>query len=158
MQLRRPLLRLIQRKPRNSKKRLLDKAFVLDFLMVGLFIGLAVTAAFLIAFKRDGNLIHAQTIAFSSLVFVQLLNAFSARSFTKSVFRKNPFGNLFLILAIYASVLMVILMIYSPILNLVLKTTSLFPRDLFLVFCASIVPFVFLEILKVFGMREKISY
>lgn len=143
--------------PRDAKQRLLNKAFVLDFLMVGFFIGLAVTASFLIAFKRDGDLLHAQTIAFSSLVLVQLLNAFSARSFVKSVFRKNPFGNLFLILAVYTSVLMVILMIYSQTLNVILKTTSLLPRDLFLVFCAAVLPFLFIEFLKASGAREKLA-
>ncbi len=145
---------LMQHSPRDPKKRLLNKKFVLDFLIMGTFIGGAVTTVFLLAFKRDGNLIHAQTIAFSALVLVQLLNAFSARSFTKSVFRKNPFGNLFLILAVYASILMVVLMIYSPVLNSILNTTALLSRDLFLVFCASVVPFVFLEIFKISGFRR----
>jgi Ca2+-transporting ATPase len=146
---------LMQHPPRDTQKRLLNKRFVLDFLIMGLFIGGAVTTVFLIAFKKDGNLMHARTIAFSALVLVQLLNAFSARSFTKSFFRKNPFGNMFLILAIYTSILMVVLMVYSPILNSILKTTSLLPKDLFLVFCAAVIPFVFIEILKISGLRAK---
>lgn len=50
---------------------------------------------------------HASTVAFATLVVVQLINTFSARSFTESAFRIPLGGNILLIVAILSSLLMV---------------------------------------------------
>ena len=157
---------LMTQKPRDTKEKVMSKKFIQDFLFVGIIIGLSVTGAFLWTLysdfgiwpynAADNNLIHAQTVAFVSLVFVQLINAFSARSESLSIFKQNIFENKFLLLAIFTSILMVLLMIYVPFFNQVLKTSPLDASDWLVVLIASVVPLFFIEIKKfVFLKKQK---
>ena len=91
---------------------------------------------------------HAMTVAFTSLVFVQLVNAFSSRSYSRSVFCQNPFSNVFLVMAILSSVALVMSMIYIPFLNTILKTTPLTLDDWGVVAVASLIPLVVVETRK----------
>ena len=148
---------IMQRPPRDPKKRLLNKNFVQYFLGIGLVIGASVTGAFLYTLMGDGwtfdqglnvEVTHAVTVAFVSLVFVQLLNAFSARSNRTSIFRQNIFSNHFLILALMSSVLMTLLMVYVPWMNMILKTTPLNAADWGVVAIASVIPLIVVELRK----------
>ncbi len=153
-----PEKNLMNRPPRNVKEKLMKGYFVKSFLMVGSVIGLSVTMAFLYTLEKDGwafgmaddaiDLKHSMTVAFASLVIVQLVNAFSARSFKVSVFKKNPLSNHFMIVSILTSLLLVFAMLYIPILNDLLKTVPLHADDLIVVGLASIIPLIFVEILK----------
>lgn len=67
---------------------------------------------------------HASTVAFTTLVVVQLINTFSARSFTQSAFRIPLGGNILLVVAMVTSLLMVMIMLYTPI-NTFLHTVPL---------------------------------
>ncbi len=150
---------LMKRPPRDTKQKVMQKSFVLHFLSTGIVIGSAVMFAFVFTIFRDGWAIgdpitgdwaHATTVAFAALVFVQLVNAFSARSFTQSIFTNNPIKNPFMIMAVFTSILMALLMIYLPWLNHILKTTPLDWFDWGLVAIASVVPLIYLEINKAF--------
>ena len=153
-----PEKNLMNRPPRNTKEKLMKSSFVKSFLMVGSMIGLSVTVAFLYTFMKDGwafgmgeNEIdekHAMTVAFASLVIVQLVNAFSSRSFTVSVFKKNPLSNQFMLVAIFTSLLMVLVMLYIPVLNVLLKTVPLDSEDWIVVSLASLIPLVLVELMK----------
>ena len=154
---------LMNKKPRNAKLKVLNKNFVIDFLITGFVIGISVTGAFLWTALNDGwvwgsdasiKLPHAMTVAFTSLVFVQMVNAFSARSHVRSLFTQNPFNNLFLVLSVFISILMVLSMIYLPALNTILKTTPLTTYDWWIVAIASLVPLIFVEGRKIF-IRSK---
>ena len=154
---------VMKQKPRNPKEKLMNKTFIYNFLLTGLIIGTTVTMAFLYTIIKDGwsfggalegDFTHGMTVAFTSLVMVQLVNAFSARSFTKSVFQKNPFENHFLLVAIFTSILLVLCIIYIPFLNGVLKTTPLSLNDWGVVFIASTVPLLFVEIKKYMAAKS----
>ncbi len=154
---------LMKEKPRDPKAKVMNKKFVLDFLMMGFSIGIAVTGAFLWTVFDDGwvwggephlHYPHAMTVAFTSLVFVQLVNAFSARSYFQSIFRQNPFSNHFLIVAIFTSILMVLLMLYVPFLNSILKTVPLSLADWGVVAVASLLPLVVVEMRKMVVRRS----
>ncbi len=143
--------------PRDIKKRVLNRAFVTDFFLTGSIVGASVTGAFLWTIFQDGwswgmgtsgEYHHAMTVAFTSLVFVQLVNAFSARSKTQSIIHQNPISNSFLVVAILTSILMVLLMIYAPFLNQVLKTVPLSMSDWGVVSIASLVPLLAVETRK----------
>lgn len=148
---------IMSQKPRDPKLKVLNKKFVLDFFILGIAVGGAVTMAFLYTVLNDGwkwgmstmgEYHHAMTVAFTSLVFVQLVNAFSSRSYSRSIFCQNPFSNIFLVIAILSSVALVMSMIYIPFLNDILKTAPLTFADWGVVGVASLVPLLVVELRK----------
>lgn len=153
---------LMKRPPRDIKKRVMNKKFIQYFVFTGLIVGLSVSGAYFWVLMRDGwtwgntdqDITHAQTTAFTALVFVQLVNTFSARSETISIFKQKIFSNYFLVLANISSVLMVLLMIYTPFFNRVLGTTSLYWADWGIIAGVSFIPLVFIEIWK-YIVRQK---
>ena len=158
-----PEKNLMTRKPRNTKEKLMSREFVTNFLITGCTIGVAVTLAFLYTLFADGwtygvpesefDIRHAGTVAFTSLVMVQLVNAFSARSFTRSIFQINPFSNHFMLVAIFSSLLLVLVMLYVPLFNTLLKTVPLEAFDWLLVLLASLVPLLVVEWQKSIARR-----
>ena len=145
---------LMKKKPRDPKGKVLNKQFVLDFLLIGGVIGVSVTGAFLWTVLEDGwtwgapvsgEYYHAMTVAFASLVFVQLVNAFSSRSDSRSIVCQNPFSNIFLVVAVLSSIALVMSMIYIPFLNEILKTAPLQATDWLVVAIASFVPLLVVE-------------
>ncbi len=165
-----PEKNLMVHKPRDPKQKLMSKDFVTSFFMVGATIGAASMAVFVWGLYQMGwqwgdglniemsALIKAQTLAFAVLVVVQLVNAFGARSFTRSIFAMNPFRNHFLVLAVMCSVLMVLMMIYVPLLNTLLKTAPLNLKDWGVVIVASLVPIIVFEGIKYFRTHYEQEY
>lgn len=151
---------LMKRKPRDPKQKLMRRGFVTHFVLTGLMTGGVMTLGFLYTLYQYGwrfssglevdpaVLVHAQTVAFTMLVVVQLINAFSARSFTRSVFAMNPFGNQFLLVSIFTSLLLVITMLYVPFLNQTLATHPLSLSDWGIVMVASLIPLFGVEAYK----------
>ncbi len=150
--------------PRDPKLRVMNKNFILSFFFMGSVIGVCVTGAYVWTLLRDGwswgdmsfDNIHAQTVGFTSLVFVQLLNTFSARSQTVSVFSQQLFSNHFLLLANISSILLVLLLLYVPFFNRVIGTTPLDGYDWGVVFAATVIPFLVLETRKYFLRHKKV--
>ncbi len=153
-----PEKNLMNRKPRNPNKKLMDKPFINDFLIIGVIIGFSITAAFLYTIHQDTNwwfgrnleisVEHGMTVAFTSLVLVQLINAFSSRSFTQSIFKQNLFNNSFLLIAVFTSMLMVLCIAYIPFLNNILHTEPLNLNDWGVILIASVIPLFAVEIRK----------
>lgn len=148
---------LMQRPPRDTKKKVMEADFVYHFLATGLIIGALVSIAFLFTIMRDGwafgqpingDWDHATTVAFVCLVCVQLVNAFTARSFTQSLFTNNPLKNPFMIMAVFTSLLMVLVMVYVPWMNTLLNTSPLSLQDWEVVAAVSFVPLAFIEFQK----------
>jgi Ca2+-transporting ATPase len=81
---------------------------------------------------RDGGagrtLRHAQTMAFTTLVFYQLFNALNARFEDRSAFHR-ALANRWLWLAIGASVALQLAVVYAPFLQRAFRTVALDPLD-----------------------------
>ncbi len=161
---------VMKKPPRDPKQKVLQKSFILDFLFIGIIIGISVLGVFLYALSINGwhwsddlslfdknnpHLLYAQTIAFATLVMIQLVNVFSARSETVSVFRTNPFSNKFLVIAVLSSIFIVLGIVY--LLNFALDTKPLTLTDWMIIMVASFIPLVIIEIRK-FWRRKKSSY
>jgi Ca2+-transporting ATPase len=75
-----------------------------------------------------GDLRHAQTMAFTTLMMFQLFNVFNARSDTATAFR-GLFANMWLWAAIGMSLALHAAVIYAPFLQQAFSTSSLSPGD-----------------------------
>jgi magnesium-transporting ATPase (P-type) len=84
--------------------------------------------ATVVSFVANRGIRHAQTLAFTTLVFYQLFNAFNARSEERSAFHK-PFANHWLWIAVLASIALQVAVLYAPFLQRAFRTVPLDLRD-----------------------------
>ena len=151
---------LMSKKPRDPKARILNKKFVISFIIAWFILWSCVIAIFILTLMWDGwswwmhsnfdeqKLKHAMTAAFAWLVTIQMVNTFSAISPNKSVFKTNYLKNPFHLFAVSMSFVFIFVLIYTPFLQDVIGTVSLSLKDWCLILVFSFVPLVYQEIKK----------
>ncbi|HZH60902.1 MAG TPA: calcium-translocating P-type ATPase, SERCA-type [Metabacillus sp.] len=131
---------LMKRKPRHPKEGVFARGLGWKVVSRGFLIGIVTLAAFMIVYYRNPDeLAYAQTIAFATLVMAQLIHVFDCRS-EKSIFERNPFGNLYLIGAVISSILLMLVVIYYPPLQPIFHTLPILARDWLLILGLSAIP------------------
>jgi len=112
---------IMKRKPRNSKENIINKPLGISIIVVGILI----TIFTLILFKINiSNVNKAQTIAFTSLVIFEIIRLEAIRS----NYGNSLFSNKYLIMAITSSIILQLIVIYTP-LNVFFKTIPLSFKD-----------------------------
>jgi len=140
---------VMKQAPRNPKEGIFARGLGYKIISRGILIGIVTLIAFMLAYENNPeNLIYAQTIAFTTLVMAQLIHVFDCRS-EESVFSRNPFGNMYLVLAVLSSLILVLVVIYWPPLQPVFHTVALRISDWMLVLALSALPTV------LFGFTKK---
>jgi len=108
---------IMKRKPRPRNERILNRRSLSSILFVGFVISVFV----LIIFKLNiGDVVKAQTMAFSSLVVFEIIRL----EMIRSDYKLSMFSNKFLILAVFLSFLLQLMVIYTP-LNVIFGTVPL---------------------------------
>ncbi|WP_114743734.1 cation-translocating P-type ATPase [Falsibacillus pallidus] len=131
---------VMRRKPRHHKEGVFARGLGWKVVSRGFLIGAATLISFMTIYHRDPNqLVYAQTIAFATLVLAQLIHVFDCRS-EKSIFARNPFGNMYLVWAVISSVVLMLAVIYVPGLQSIFHTVSIQPRDWMLVIGMASIP------------------
>ena len=144
---------LLQGNFERSKKYLIDKLMVQR--MVIMAVPMMIGTLFL--FKRyfESDLTHAWTISLTTLAVFQWFNAWNCRHESKSIFQMNPFANKFLVGATLIVISLQLLVIYNPLMQKFLHTTSLgFSEWLLIVPIAASV--VLVEEIRKFFYRRRI--
>ena len=116
---------IMEQPPRSPQESIFSGGLQWKILGQGLLIGLSTLFVFLLGLRYGSDLTTARTMAFTTLVTAQLFFVFSCRSEQLSLFRINPFSNLYLILAVILSFMMHYLVVYVPVLQQLFKTTAL---------------------------------
>ncbi|MEK8131940.1 calcium-translocating P-type ATPase, SERCA-type [Paenibacillus filicis] len=134
---------LMLQKPRSAKENIFARRLGWKIISRGILIGVCTLAAFYIALTTasdDANtLIKAQTIAFVTLVMAQLIHVFDCRS-SRSIFHRNPLQNVWLVLAVGSSLLLVLPVLYVDALRTIFKTVPLGVTDWALVLVFAGIP------------------
>ncbi len=134
---------LMRQKPRPAKENIFARRLGWKIISRGVLIGVCTLGAFVIALGgRDGGgeqLVHAQTVAFATLVLAQLIHVFDCRS-SRSIFHRNLLENKYLVLSVLSSLLLLLAVLYVPPLQPVFKTVPLGFRDWALVVVAAGIP------------------
>lgn len=115
---------IMKEKPRNPKESILANYTWSRVLVRGIVMGLAVYIGFILAAKQGMTSNQAQTVAFLTLVYGQLWHVFDARS-SKTLFRRNPFGNKKLVAAVLFAGITSFLVTIIPFFNTVMGTSAL---------------------------------
>lgn len=131
---------VMKRGPRNPNEGVFSRGLGWKIISRGILIGLVTLLAFIAVYNRNPNdLQYAQTIAFATLVFSQLIHVFDCRS-DRSVFHRNPFENRFLIFSVLSSALLLLVVIYFEPLQNIFHTTPILPIDWLLIIGLASVP------------------
>jgi len=130
----------MHQRPRNPRENIFARGLGWKIISRGFLIGSMTLAAFWLTLRENpDDLVHAQTVAFATLVMAQLIHVFDCRS-EHSVFHRNIFENRALVWAVLSSVILLLFVIYLEPLQPIFKTTALSLRDWALVLVAGGVP------------------
>jgi Ca2+-transporting ATPase len=146
---------IMQYPPRPPKEPVINRDMAIGIGVIAVVDMLAVLTVFFFALQRyPGSLEAAQTIAFVTLCTSELLRAFTARSEYNSVFAIGPLSNKWMNLAVLASFLLVLAVVYVPFLNPFFDTVALSGEDWLLM-----LPFFFaspiaMELVKLYFRRR----
>jgi Ca2+-transporting ATPase len=113
---------VIHRPPRNPREGIMSRLLVERTILVSILISAGVVFNFLDALQEGDSIEKARTVAVTTMVFFQFFQAWNSRSEHESVFKINPFGNLFLFYSLIAALLAHLSVIYIPALQWVFRT------------------------------------
>jgi Ca2+-transporting ATPase len=123
----------MSRPPRDPTSSVITRSMWAAMVLIGIIV--AVGTLGVADWALPGGLIEgnesveqARTLAFTTLVFFQLVNVFNARSDRHSAFYR-PFSNLWIWAAIGVSVVLQLAVVYVPFLQAAFQTTSLSLMD-----------------------------
>ncbi len=135
-------------RPKDQKELLSDRAFRNTLLLTGFLTAGVSLTAFLWG-RHYYDLAVARSLAFSTLIFAEVLRSLGARSETKPIWKLSPAGNLPLFAVVFLSIIAQILLHQYPILENVLKTAPLPVGECLAFLCLGSIPLFALELVKV---------
>ncbi|MBT3450517.1 calcium-translocating P-type ATPase, SERCA-type [archaeon] len=100
---------IMKRKPRNAKESILSKELMWDIIIVGTLIGIGTLILFWL--YLGSGLEKAQTIAFNALVLFEVARL----QMIRSRYNLGIFSNTWLVLAVVASLILQMIVVYSPL-------------------------------------------
>jgi len=143
---RRPQPRHLPLLNREMKAIILGIGVITNILLLGLFFYLLTNSNYEIG--------HIRSIMFAALTTGSLLYVFSCKSFSKQIWETNLFNNKTLIYTVFFGLLALIAAIYTPFLQIILKTESLYLVDWLLLFGLAIVNLILIELIKYIWIKK----
>jgi Ca2+-transporting ATPase len=140
---------IMRRPPRPASEGILNTEMRWLIAVQGIALAGASLAAFVIALNQfPDDLLMAQTVAFATVVCGEILRAYSARSERWALWSIGIFSNRFMILASTASIAILLLTMYVPILQPIFDTRPLPLEGWYIVAPLSLVSIVAAELGK----------
>lgn len=145
---------IMKRPPRNPQENIFSNGMGRHILWVGFLMGITTLGIQYWAINSENS--HWQTMAFTVLCFSQMGHVMAIRSERESLFKIGVFSNRPLLGALFLTVILQMVLIYSPFFNSIFKTQPLSIYELAITFVASSVVFWAVEIEKwIFRLRNK---
>jgi P-type Ca2+ transporter type 2C len=145
---------IMKRPPRNPKENIFSNGMGKHILWVGFLMGI-VTLSIQYWSINSANT-HWQTMAFTVLCFSQMGHVLAIRSDRESLFKIGVFSNKPLLGALFLTVVLQLILIYSPFFNGIFKTQPLSLYELGITLVLSTVVFWAVELEKwIFRLRNK---
>ena len=139
---------IMKRPPRDPKEKLLNRRTLARIFAGAGCLFVAVSFCYLLIYSRTGNLVYAQTVAFSTWILTHIFLAFNTRSETQPLVKRGVFSNRVMVIWGITAILMLLAATNIPILQTLIKTTSLAITDWLLVLVASFAATFWIEIWK----------
>lgn len=148
---------IIKRKPSDYNLFLLNKEMKVLILIIGLITDILLLGLFFLLLKYSGyEIAHIRSIIFTGLTIDSLFYVFSCKSLRRNLWHINIFSNKFMIYAWLFGIIMLLMALYAPFLQGLLKTVSLSLFDWGLVLGLGILNIILIEFTKwLFISRNK---
>ncbi len=115
---------VINKKPRDTKEKIMNSGFIKVFSLWWIVMWIFVFGLYYY-FLKTGSLWIAQTVAFSAIVVIQILNSFMLRSFDISLFNRNRSINWLLIFGWVFGIWLLFLFTNTPFFQEYLRMSAL---------------------------------
>ncbi|NEU07843.1 cation-translocating P-type ATPase [Flavihumibacter sp. R14] len=139
---------IMNRPPRPPKENLFAGGLIPRIIVTGIIMTLGALFIQWWCFNKGYELKTQQTAVFTTLCFVQLGNALSARSAFHSIFSSDIFANRRMWGAIILTITLQLVILYGAFLNTVFKTTSLGWNIMVLIAIVTFVCVILIELVK----------
>jgi len=143
---------IMNREPRNSKRGFMTKGMVWRIMYQGIMIGAIALLAYAIGLHEGGETL-GQTMAFTTLMFAQLIHVRNLHSNTRSSLAINPLRNKPLIAAIIASAGLALIVLLIPQVREAFSLTALDGQHWLAVVLMSLIPILVVDIFKLFRIN-----
>lgn len=143
---------IMLRPPRPPKENLFAGGLLPRILLTGLVMTIAALFVQWWCVQQGADIKVQQTAVFTTLCFVQLLNAHSVRSVYHSLFASDIFANRGMWLAFVSTALLQIAIVYIPWLQPIFKTVALEAEVMQMIVLVSFVSLLLQEVIK-YGIR-----
>ncbi len=141
---------IMEHKPKPKNEGIFAHGLGIRIVLQGLMFGILALIGFRVGENLTGTLAGGQTLAFMTLSLSQVFQVFNMRS-ERSLFRIGPFSNRKLNGAALLSILLVVLVLFTPV-SVAFGLVAL-PWELYLLgFGLALVPVVVMELSKAFGL------
>ncbi len=144
---------LMENGPIDPDANILTKPMIIEILIRGMTIGLLVLIGFTFTYNQTGNEQIARTIGFVILSFGQLVHIFDART-NNTLYKRNPFTNKWLLLAVAISSVLNLLLIYTP-LNVSFGLEAINLSGLIIAIIFSTIPTFIYSLIKLIYIEKK---
>lgn len=149
---------VMNRKPIKRSEPIFNKEMKVIILGVGLIRDVLLFAMFYYFSQRldilGWNIDYLRTLFFAIIIFKSLISIFSIRSFHLPIYKINHLHNPYLLFAVIAGLILMILAIYLPFLNKILATTPLQTSAWFIVIGVALLNIIMIEIVKFYFARK----
>ena len=139
---------IMERKPEDPKHPLLTRQMKTIIFGFGIFTDIILLGLFLWLLNRSLPLAEIRTIIFAALAIDTFFYAFSCKNLRKNIWQYNPFSNLYLIGCIVFSLFMLLMAVYLPVFQNLLKTVPLNLFDWMLLLGLGVINLILIEATK----------
>lgn len=138
---------VMKEKPRSVNESILTKDFILDVLIQGFIISVAVMGAFLIG-NHAGGAGLASTMAFATLCLGRIFHGFSSKSARPVIGTKKMWNNKFLLLAIAADLILLNAALFIPGVQRIFSVTPMNGMQVLVVYGFSLASMLVIQLVK----------
>ena len=139
---------LMKRKPQGSKFPLLTREMKAIIFIIGLLTDLVLLGLFFWLWKQNHDIFYVRTMIFACLSVDSLFYVFSCKSLRRNLWHINPFSNKFLVAAVGIGILMLLLAVYAPWIQVLLRTVPLGFNDWLIILGIGLIELILIEVMK----------
>lgn len=147
---------VMRQKPIKKNESIINTEMKIIIFAAGLIRDFFIFGIFVYLYKHAMDINLLRTIVFAAIGVDSLMYVYSLRSFSRPVWRMNPFSNLYLVGATLASLGLLLIAIYWAPLQAILSTVALSWNDWLLVLSTGVLSIIMIEWIKhYFIVRNK---
>ncbi len=145
---------VMERKPESPREPLLNQEMKIIIFGFGIFSTLIILGLFIFLLQKGLPISEIRTVIFAILALDAAFYSLSCKNLKKNIWEYNPFSNPYLIVGILFSIFMLLLGVYVPLFQKLLKTVPLNYSDWVLISVIAIINLVIIEIIKFFFNKK----